>query len=611
MSILDPKPLTIAAAATTYGKKSDQSRSLADYGVLPGNTAAQNRQGFLDAQNSGYVDFTLPPGTYQWAAAGNGQWMMTFTGKKRIRIRGIDAVINDTTAYSNNGPIEGVFLFDNCKDVEVSGIEYVGQALASPGTLHGYQGATLVRAINGTDGVKVDMRASHCRYGVQTGDYSNAATGGCKNFDVKLRGTMIGYGIAAYRADGIRHDLDVDGVHRAAYIAGCNDVTGVARWRDQYIAPTAYVLTDCLTSGTDAAAQADPVGAATTSRGCTNIDVTVIDKGSTVFQTQSMCAGITLSRVDPCRYENIRVKVYVVGTDTVSTRVGGFTLASSGVPGIWSRYTYNWEPTIVLDNIAISGIVDHSAQTLASNATGELYIYTKDDAGEASGKYATVRGLTVDGLTILKSSAASPRPVVIVAREPAVPILLRNLNAPGLTLSLHTSNTVTTKLEGVTAASIDHSSLAGGSLVSMGAGCNIASRSGSMPVRTGGNAGIGGAGGIITQKETTLTLSGASTTWTAAIPGGSMLLGVQGRVQTAITGASGIQVGVTGDATRFRNGDGTAVGTTFGPNGQAVATNPLWYLANTDIIITARTANFTGGTLRVVLTYISFNAPTA
>lgn len=86
---------------------------------------------------------------------------------------------------------------------------------------------------------------------------------------------------------------------------------------------------------------------------------------------------------------------------------------------------------------------------------------------------------------------------------------------------------------------------------------------------------------------------------------------MQGRVQTAIAGASGIQVGVTGDLTRFRNGDGTAVGTTFGPSAQAAATSPLWYLTNTDIIVTARTANFTGGTLRLILTYGAFNAPTA
>jgi hypothetical protein len=460
-------------------------RSLALYGVLPGNTAAQNRTGFLNAQASGYTDFVLPPGTYQYAQSAFGQWMMTFTGKSRIRIRGLNAVINDTSAYSNNGPIEGLFLFDNCKDVEVSGIEYVGPVLPTPNSASsggvgglGYQGATLVRAINGTSGVKVDMRATNCRYGVHTGDYTTATTGGCKNFDIKIRGSMIGYAIAAYRADGIRHDLDVDGIHRVAYIAGCNDVTGVARWRDQYIAPTAYLISDALTSGTDTAAQADPVGSPTTSRGSTNIDVTVIDKGSTVFQTQSMCAGITLSRIDPCRFENIRVRVYVVGTDTVSTKVGGFTLASTGVPAIWSRYTYNWEPTIVLDNISISGVVDHSAQTLASNATGELYIYTKDDAGEASGKFATVRRLSVDGLTILKSAAASPRPVVVIARDPASPISLRNVYAPGLVLSLIASTTVPTVLEGCTFSQLSTFTPGTGSLVNVGRGCTIGSVAG-------------------------------------------------------------------------------------------------------------------------------------
>jgi hypothetical protein len=601
----------VTAASATKVDKDGAPKSLADFGVLPGNTAAQNRAAFTTAAASTYTDFVLPAGTYNWSAASEGNWMMSWTSKSRIRVRGLNAIINDTTTYTNQGAFTGLFLLNACKDFDVSGIEYVGPALGSPSTLHGYQGATLVRAINGTDGAKVDMRATNCRYGVQSGEYGDATKGGCKNFDVKLRGTMIGYGLALYLAEGIRHDLDIDGVHRGAYIAGCNDVTGILRWRDQYIAPIAYLITDALTSGTDAVAQVAPPANPTTSRGSSNIDVTVIDKGSTVFENSSTCAGINLSRVDPCRFENIRVKVYTVGTDTVSTKVGGFSLTSVGVPAIWSRYTYNWEPTVVLDNITVSGIVDHSAQTVASNTVGELYIYTKDDVGEGSGKYATVRKLTIADLTILKSSAGSPRDIYLVAREPVMPIQIKGLHAPGLAMQVATSATVPTQIDQSTLTKVTTAIGSVNSLVSFGQGVKVDTLAGSTANRAVSQA-IGGAGAIIMQKETTLALSGASVTWTNAIPAGSILLGVQGRIQTTITGATGSQVGVSGDAARFCNRNDLTAGLAFGPVSQAATeVSPKWYLGDTSIIVTAKTSNYTGGSMRLVISYIAFTALTA
>lgn len=561
---------------------------------------------------AGATHFAGEAGAVYKVAIPDGGWLFRLTSAAKgvtIDLSGC-TLDNSATSYITDTTFTSVLLIDGARDTTFLLRDYIGYTLPTPASHLGYRGATLVRAINGADGVKVHARATNLRYGVQSGEYGDATKGACRNFDVKLRGSMIGYGVALYRSSGVRHDLDIDGIHRVAYIAGCDDVTGVARWRDQYVAPIAYLITDALTSGTDAAAQADPVGAATTSRGCTNIDVTSIDKGSTVFQPATVCAGISLSRIDPCQFENIRVKVYTVGTDTVSTVVGGFWIVSSGVPAIWSRYTHNWEPTVILDNITITGVVDHSAQTLPSNSTGELYIYTKDDTGEGSGKYATVRHLKVDDLTILKSAAVSPRAVYVVVREPAIPITLRGLHAPGVGLALNTSATMPTQVDNCTFAMVTTAGTVA-SLLSMGQGNKIDTLTGSTPNRAA-SQGIGGAGAVVMQKETTLTLTGASVTWSAAIPGGSILLGVQGRVQTTITGASGAQVGVTGDLTRFRNGDFTAVGATIGPSQQAVTeVSPKWYLTNTDIIVTARTSNFTGGTLRLIVNYITFTAPTA
>ena len=176
---------------------------------------------------------------------------------------------------------------------------------------------------------------------------------------------------------------------------------------------------------------------------------------------------------------------------------------------------------------------------------------------------------------------------------------------------VQTNLNVATTLEGCTVADLDVATN-GASRVILGAGTTVTSQAGVVQDMSSYGGTVGGAAGVIKQKETTLTLAGANTTWAAAIPAGSILLGVTGRIQTAITGASGIQVGVTGDLTRFKNGDGTAVGTTFGPASQAATeVSPKWYFGATAIVVTARTANFTGGTLRLVITYMDFGVPTA
>ncbi len=461
MSLKD-QPTLAGSLSVTYAGKAALSRSLADFNVLPGNTAAQNRQGFLDAAASGYVDFTLPPGTYQWAAAGTGQWMMSFTGKKHIRIRGIDAVINDTTAYSNNGPLEGVFRFDNCKDVEVSGIEYVGPALSDPSTLLGYQGATFVRAIRGTENVKVEGRLTNLRYGVQSGDYSDPSLGGCRNFDIKLRTSFCGYGVATYLAESIRFDIDANDVHRGAYLAGARAVKGTLRYANQWIAPIACLITDALLTGTDAAAQANPDTAPTTSFGADGIDVDVYDKGSTHFVDDSFMAGISLSRVDPGTYfRNIKVSLHgAQATDTVSTKIHGFSITSTA-NAIQSRYPFNWESSIVLEDIEVSGIIDKSATTVSNGTAGALNIRTDDPNSTAH--YATVRNLKISDFSV-KKGASTSAPLVL-ARGAATPVVLERFYAEGMTVGVAGNTSQPVVINQSTIGTLDTSAVAGAKVV--------------------------------------------------------------------------------------------------------------------------------------------------
>jgi hypothetical protein len=111
-------------------------------------------------------------------------------------------------------------------------------------------------------------------------------------------------------------------------------------------------------------------------------------------------------------------------------------------------------------------------------------------------------------------------------------------------------------------------------------------------------------------EETELTLSGATTTWTNAIPAGVDVLGVTTRVTANITGASGYQVGDGTDVDRWADVSLTTLGDTTDMS-DFTDLNRHIYTAQTSIVITAKTSDFTGGTLRVTLHYLDVRAATA
>ena len=108
-----------------------------------------------------------------------------------------------------------------------------------------------------------------------------------------------------------------------------------------------------------------------------------------------------------------------------------------------------------------------------------------------------------------------------------------------------------------------------------------------------------------------IALTGASVSFVSFIPAGATVLGVSGVVTTAITGATGYTVGVAAEAARYCNTNTLTLGSTFTPAGQsATELSPRTYLSFTDIVVTAKTSNFTAGALRVALTYTTISAPT-
>jgi Major tropism determinant N-terminal domain len=106
--------------------------------------------------------------------------------------------------------------------------------------------------------------------------------------------------------------------------------------------------------------------------------------------------------------------------------------------------------------------------------------------------------------------------------------------------------------------------------------------------------------------ETSVTLSGASTNASLQIPANCVLLAVGARVTTAITGATSYEVGVAGNLSQFGSALSIAAGSAnFGLIG------PTAFYAATTLTITAGGAAFTGGQVRLSISYMLANPSAA
>ncbi|RJQ38265.1 MAG: hypothetical protein C4555_05220 [Dehalococcoidia bacterium] len=103
-----------------------------------------------------------------------------------------------------------------------------------------------------------------------------------------------------------------------------------------------------------------------------------------------------------------------------------------------------------------------------------------------------------------------------------------------------------------------------------------------------------------TRKIKAAALSGASVTLTNALLAGRTVLDVTSQVNTAITGATGYLIGPTADPDGF--GDITGTSTATKSNSSNYTANHLgWRSASSDIVLTAKTSNFTGGEIEVCI----------
>lgn len=123
-----------------------------------------------------------------------------------------------------------------------------------------------------------------------------------------------------------------------------------------------------------------------------------------------------------------------------------------------------------------------------------------------------------------------------------------------------------------------------------------------------------GARGLLKVATTELSgLSGATATWSTAVPAGAILLGVSLRVTTLVASGDGgtdFDVGDGSDADRFAAAAAFTAGTTKTP-ADHTATPLAWLGAALDVVLTCNGGTFNAGAVRLVAYYLQLTAPTS
>jgi hypothetical protein len=141
---------------------------------------------------------------------------------------------------------------------------------------------------------------------------------------------------------------------------------------------------------------------------------------------------------------------------------------------------------------------------------------------------------------------------------------------------------------------------------SNGAGAWTVIDQGFMPALESIAAAPHGANIQIGVLETLVTLSGSSTNASLQIPANCIVLAIGAHVTTAVTGAVSYEVGVAGNLSQFGSALSTAAGSSnFGLIG------PTAFYTATTLTITSAGGSFTGGQLRLSISYLLANPSAA
>lgn len=523
-----------------------------------------------------------------------------------IELYGNGACLIDTTTYLKNDKIIALFTLNNNVSSFKSNISYKGKILSNLSSNIGYVGATYVYSIGQNKNIEVNARIENLRYGILAGSYSDPSIGGASHIRGRLECRNIGYPIATYLANDIELEVQGDGFHRVAYIAGADHAIIKARTKNYYIAPIAIIFSDAKTGQG-------------TSKGCKDCHAHIVDLGSTEYVQNGHLTGIALSRVDPNTiFDNITLDASITGTDTQATKLGHSVIISS-VRTIWPDiYETNWIDSIQLKNVKITGIIDRSNQTVAEHASGEIYICPIDDVSKPGQKFfPTVSNFSCKDIVYRPGSGSKPRGFWFMLYGLNDQAIFERLWLPNnFPLLLRTNANSNTKIINSKILGVDLSNSA--SLDSKITFIDSEVYGGESYLPRVNKRFLNTKVGIqecpfIQVISAELVLSGASVSWFSALPKNALIFGISFIITENISGTRGVKIGDNLNNSKFYNSLTTSQGA-----GQSIANSngfPFIQLDNMNIVVSAKEnedlspASFTGGKLRIAVSYMLIPLP--
>lgn len=357
------------AVVRTAQDKMREWVSIKDFGGSPNASPEQNASALV-AAFSAHNQVYFPDGVYEfsYSVASGHNSLVTITDRSGIRITGRGATLKDVSAYGGDY-LTDVFKFVRCKDIYVD-LNYDAIPRSNPEGAYpegiGYAGSSFLYFEEGCTNIKVDSRIDNARYGVRSGGHSAPSYGYCSKFDLRLTCYKTGYPAALYLAGDVVVDIRSDYQHRALYLAGCNNVRGSVTYTGFTYATVAVLLTSSVTvvSAVDADRRA---------RGCSGVDLLVVDNGSLGTVSARAIAGLAQQWKAPDTFFD-DVQLHIVAKTSDANR----TLAAFRLEN-----TLGWYATNRFSNLKISGVIDRSAQTLAASSWANISI-DGINSGEAS-----------------------------------------------------------------------------------------------------------------------------------------------------------------------------------------------------------------------------------
>lgn len=373
----------------------------------------------------------FPPGEYVINIQNlNRNALHWFTNQKGISIKGNNATILDKSSYAQE-TLVNIFGFTNCSDIVID-LNYKGLPVSDPNTELSRLGCSFLYFETNCKNIDIKTKLENCRYGVRSGDYLNPVYGYCENFNINLEAKMIGYPIALYLSNNVKANLKTDGTVRSTYLAGVENANIKVSSKNYYTTAIQNLMTNSVTTY-------NTVQSEQRARGCSNINLDVTDEGSTQFIDYSVLIGLALQWVaQGTEYNDITAKYYVKSSDTLSTKVGGFMLSSTA-KDTRTEYLFNWEPYIKIKNLKITGIIDRTGQTKATNSSGELFIKAFDDADTTFVHCPEITNLTLENTVFMKGSVQS-QPLYVAVPNLKDVIQISGLVANGINMLANAQN---------------------------------------------------------------------------------------------------------------------------------------------------------------------------